>query len=159
MERYKNPIYTFKVSSDPHDLEMIHQGSATLVISLETLEHIPPEKLEMYLKRIYDIMAQKAYFFITIPNEKGIIFLIKYITKKIVYKTVDVYSLKEIYAAVLGKMHLVKRKDHKGFDWELFVDQLRRYFTVLEIEGVQVPGIPPSLNLTIGVVCCKEAQH
>lgn len=151
MERF--PDFTFIVSSSPSDISLSEK--ATLAISLETLEHIPPDILEDYLKNIRDAMATNAYFLVTVPNEKGVIFLLKYLLKKLIYGDTREYSLKEFGAATLGRMHLVKRGTHKGFDWQLLVEQLKKYFTIIEVEGVQLPWLPPSLNVTIGIVCIR----
>ena len=50
-----------------------------LVICLETLEHLPPDDLERYLLKLSSLM--KEYFILTVPNEIGFIFLIKYLIK------------------------------------------------------------------------------
>jgi len=155
MKKYRDEAFTFIVSSSPSDLAIL-SDKATLVISLETLEHISPDTLEDYLMNLCNIMITKSHFIITVPNEKGIIFLLKYIIKNLIYGNSQEYSLREICAATLGWMPLVKRNDHKGFNWESLVDQLERYFSITEVNGVQLPMIPPSLNLTIGIVCRKE---
>lgn len=151
IEKYKD--YTFFVSSSPDDLKKLSNSS--LVISLETLEHIKPEILGDYFSVIHDIMAEDAYFIITVPNEMGIIFLLKYLSKKLYYGITSDYSFKEIIAATTSQMRFVTRNNHKGFDWQDMTKQLQKQFKVINVEGVQVAWLPPSLNVTIGIICSK----
>ena len=154
MEKYRDESFAFIISSSPSDLE-IPNKCATLIISLETLEHIKPDDLEDYFKKISNMMAINSYFLITVPNEKGIIFLFKYLSKTLYYGHTQEYTLREFCAAALGKTRLVKRNTHKGFDWEQLVDQLEKYFTINNVQGIQMPWLPPSLNVTIGIICSK----
>jgi hypothetical protein len=69
-EKYKNSTtYHFHQAYTSSDLK----GKSTLAISLETLEHIPVELLDDYIKSLGDI--NNGYFLVTVPNEKGPIFL------------------------------------------------------------------------------------
>jgi len=151
VEKYKN--YSFLISSSPDDIKKIK--NASLVLSLETLEHIEPDLLEAYFSVMRDVMANDAYFIITVPNEKGIIFLLKYILKILYYGGVTNYSFKEIVAATTGRMAFVERNNHKGFDWQAMAKKLKIYFKVIKIEGIQADWLPPSLNVNIGIICSK----
>ena len=151
IEKYKN--YSFLISSSPEDIKKIK--NASLVLSLETLEHIKPEILEAYLSIIREVMANNAYFILTVPNEKGIIFLLKYILKILYYGDASNYSFSEIAASIIGRMAFVERNNHKGFDWQTMTKQLEKYFKIIKIEGVQTDWLPPSLNVNIGIICSK----
>lgn len=156
IEKYHdNPRFIFYISSSPADLAIPDGMKATLVIALETLEHIPPDILDEYLQKIYELMAPNSYFIITVPNEKGIVFLSKFLVKALAYRDAHNISLREVYAATFGKTHLIKRDNHKGFDWECLLDQLKQYYKIVELQGVQIKKLSPKLNINIGIVCQK----
>lgn len=156
IEKYRNNHrFDFCISSSPADFAIPEGMKATLVIALETLEHIPPEMLEEYLRKIYELMAPNSYFIITVPNEKGIVFLSKFLIKTLVYRDAHDISLKEVCAATFGKTHLIKRDDHKGFNWEVLIDQLKKYYKIIEVQGVQEQKLPPKYNINIGIICYK----
>jgi len=141
--------FSFTISSSPSDLKILNRESATLVLALETLEHIPPEILDEYLRKLYEIMMPNAYFIITVPNEKGLIFFFKYVIKSLIYGDAYAMTLKEFCAAIFGKTVLIERGTHKGFDWESLVDQLERYYNIVKVEGIQVKYLPPGLMLLL----------
>jgi hypothetical protein len=124
-------------------------GKATVFISLETLEHIPSSLLDGYIKKLYSTID--GHLFITVPNEKGLLFAIKHIAK-LMMGDADKYSLREFFAAIFGKMNYVERNQHKGFDWEKLKKDLEQYFLLIEVSGVQFPGLPLWTNAQIGMV-------
>ena len=50
-------------------------------ICMETLEHIPPDLVEPYSKRLSQVI--EGYLFITVPIERGLVFLLKHGAKKV----------------------------------------------------------------------------
>ncbi|MGB9902664.1 class I SAM-dependent methyltransferase [Methanothrix sp.] len=147
--------FFFVISSSPSDLKILNRESATLALALETLEHIPPEILDEYLHQLYEVMRKNAYFIITVPNEKGIIFLYKYIIKSLIYGDAYTMTPKEFCAAVFGKTDLIERVSHKGFDYESLINLLERYYHIVKVEGVQFKYLPPKFNVTVGIICRK----
>ncbi|HEY7986877.1 MAG TPA: hypothetical protein VIE17_08145 [Methylophilaceae bacterium] len=85
-----------------------------IAVTMETLEHVPPQMVDAYLRKIAEHL--EGYFFVTVPNEKGIVFLAKWLAKKILSKDAESYSISELANATLGRMDLVARREHKGFD-------------------------------------------
>ena len=57
------------------DISLNKNEMFTLGISVETFEHILPELVCPYLKKLSEVI--NGYILITVPNEKGIFFLIK----------------------------------------------------------------------------------
>lgn len=57
------------------------EEKVTCCISLETLEHIPVDLIDGYIKKMSSIL--NGYLFVTVPNEKGILFACKYLAKLI----------------------------------------------------------------------------
>jgi len=129
-------------------------------ICMETLEHVPGME-QGYISRL--AAATKKYAFITVPNEKGIIFVLKHLSKKILNKPEsDRYTFKEFFNAFLGRMDKVKRSEicsHKGFDYDQLLKTLSLYFDIIEVKGMPLKFLPASLNYTIGIVLKKKKAN
>ena len=102
-----------------------------LVICMETLEHIPPNHVCHYLEKISNHC--KGYFLITVPNEKGIFFLLKRIIKfnSDSYK----YNLREIINIFFGRTNYVDRFQHKAFDYDQIIYDIKKFFKIIKVEG------------------------
>jgi hypothetical protein len=154
--KWHSSAYSFVQCASANDMIIDPGENVSLAISLETLEHIPEYLLIGYLKTFSNILD--GYLFVTVPNEKGIIFLVKYIVKGLFLKNEYQYSFKEVLAATFGKMDSVKRNDHKGFDWQKLLGDLKEYFEVLEVQGVQFPLLPAWSNAQIGFVLMSKSM-
>ena len=77
-----------------------------LVICMETLEHLPPDELEAYLLKISSLMNN--YLFISIPNEIGLVFLLKFFVKKLFNLEPDNYKFIELINQFIGRVEKVK---------------------------------------------------
>jgi len=119
-------------------------------ICMETLEHIPPDLVLPYLKKLSDVI--EGFLFITVPVERGVAFFLKHGLKKLLRMRDDNFEDGEFMNCVMGRLDKVKRFEHKGFDDRLFVEQVREYFDITSVSGV-FPRLPVlSMNLTIGIV-------
>lgn len=148
-EKWKGfPNYEFRNCSNPDEMG-VGSNAFNLTVCMETLEHVPPDMVDPYLKRISECTS--GYLFITVPNEIGVVFLSKYIFKSIFGDTQD-YSLKEIVFETLGMTGRVKRYDHKGFDYRVLVGQVSKYFDIVEVSGHPFLFGPTFLNFGIGIV-------
>jgi hypothetical protein len=78
--------------------------------------------------------------------------LAKYLVKKIVAGEKVDYTFAEVLNASLGRMERVARLEHKGFDWEKLLAELKKYFDVERVEGIQFPWAPLCCNAQIGFV-------
>ena len=133
----------------PNDLRVPFMNP-NLFVSLETLEHILPGELEEYLRRLSELKCD--YGLVTVPNEKGIVFLFKYLAKLAFSWGGESYRLAEVIAATVGLMKYVQRKEHKGFDYEELEKLLARYWRIERVEGVHCSWFPNFLNFQIGFV-------
>lgn len=79
----------FLKSSRPVDLNRFSTGLFDFSASLETFEHIPEILIPEYMKEISRIT--NGHFFVSVPNEKGMVFLIKYIMKNMFFGGSDKY--------------------------------------------------------------------
>ena len=143
-----NPNYHFRVCATPAQMELDRERF-DIAIAMETLEHLPDEILRPYLAKL--AAATDGYIFITVPNEKGIVFFFKHIVKML-FGEVEEYSVAEFVNATLGRMHKVPRGQHKGFDYASLTRMLGEYFDVLEVKGQPASWLPPAFNFTIGIV-------
>jgi len=142
--------FSFREVSQASQFNLSDQSPFQVAISMETLEHIDPAELDLYLQRIADKLA--GHFFITVPNEKGTFFLLKWLAKRLMSKDGERYTAREVVAATLGRMHLVERDQHKGFDWERLVQQVNKHFDVVEVSGHPFSALPTSLCFSVGIV-------
>jgi 2-polyprenyl-3-methyl-5-hydroxy-6-metoxy-1,4-benzoquinol methylase len=126
------------------------QNAFDVGVCMETLEHIPPDAVEPYLLKLSQVI--EGHLFITVPIERGLVFLLKHGLKKIFGMKDDTFHKMEFINCVLGRMNKVKRREHKGFDDRALVRQVEKYFDVVSVSGI-FPGIGIlSLNLTVGII-------
>lgn len=121
-----------------------------IAAAFETLEHVPPQMVDGYLRKTAQHL--KGYFFVTVPNEKGVVFLAKWLSKNILSSDVQHYSLSELMNATLGRMDLVDRQDHKGFDYDKLIVDIEKYFDVISVSGHPLGFLPHSLCFGVGIV-------
>ncbi|MGF1644440.1 MAG: class I SAM-dependent methyltransferase [Thiotrichales bacterium] len=121
-----------------------------LAVAMETLEHIPPARVDAYLARIARHLD--GYFLVTVPNEKGPVFLAKWLIKTLLSKDSERYTAAEVVNATLGRMHRVGRNEHKGFDYAELVARMNRYFVIERVCGHPFSFLPTSLCFGVGIV-------
>ncbi len=151
-----NPAYCFHECSQPSELEVLLNGSRFDVsLCLETFEHIPPRDVTPFLQTIRQ--ATTGRLFITVPNEKGLVFLAKYFVKGAMGDRQS-FSSREVVGALLGRMDWVHREEHKGFDYVQFIEELGRSWRVLHISGYPYRWLPGYLNFGVGIVATNSAD-
>lgn len=148
--------YSFFQACTPEDMHFGDDERFDIAVVMETLEHVPPEMIDGYLEKIAPRLD--GYLFITVPNEKGVVFLAKWLTKRVFSKDAEEYSRKELLDAFLGRMNLVKRTEHKGFDYASLVAQVAEYFEVIKVSGHPFRFLPTSLCFGVGIVAKSRRQ-
>jgi len=144
---FKN--YSFHESNNPKDIKLNKDEIFELAISLETLEHIPVKMLCPYLEKISKNL--NGYFFITVPNEKGPFFIMKRLARP--QEDSYEYTLKDYVNLLFGKTNSVERDNHKGFDYDHLIYDLKKYFDILEVKGLPLGNfLPKFLCFGIGIV-------
>lgn len=102
-------------------------------VCMETFEHIDEKDLFKYIDLIVKKTKQK--FFITVPIETGFFFFCKHLIKKIfIGSNAESYSFKDIFYLTIGNTKNVKRDEHKGWNYKLFVQELRKNYNVEKVE-------------------------
>lgn len=133
------------------------EKSYDVSICMETMEHLPLKDVESYIQKLAE--ATGKYSFVSVPNEKGMMLLIKYFVKKYKLKNISSdYTTSELFNGFIGRTHKVKRVEggHKGFNYSELIKSLEKHFTVKEISGVPFNILPRQLSFTIGVVLEKK---
>lgn len=155
-EKYSNnSSYNFYEVANSDQMTLPAGTKASLAISMETLEHIPDEVLIGYVNKLAGLIS--GVFLVTVPNEKGLLFLVKYLLKLIVHRdSTQGYTAFEVLCATFGRMKHVKRNQHKGFDYLVLREILERKFELVRVEGVQFPLLPLWCNPQIGFVFRKS---
>lgn len=148
--------YRFEKAADPTPLIEHADGKFNLGASLETIEHIPPDIVDPYLEELARIID--GYLLITVPNEKGLVFLSKYLAKRLKFGGNEPYSLREITLATLGRLDAIERTEHKGFDYAKLVRQIEGHFDVVRIDGIPFRWLPPGLSFTVGIVARSKQK-
>jgi len=145
-----DPSKHFLKATEPQHLARLRDNYFDVAASLETLEHVPPEMVGGYLRELARVTS--GYLFVTVPNEKGAVFLTKHIAKNIAYDGTQKYRVSEVIYATAGMMHKVKRHDHKGFDYNAVITLIEDEFDILNISGLPVKSIPHWLSPTITII-------
>lgn len=143
------PGYNLIESRSPNDFSQFPNSFFGLGVSLETIEHINPDDVETYLSELARVV--NGHLLISVPNERGLVFALKFISKALFFGGKQDYSLKEFIAASTGRMGRVKRNEHKGFDYKELYLLVDKYFDIQSCVGLPFRGLPKSANLTIAI--------
>jgi hypothetical protein len=153
----EHPSWHFRKAADPSALAEFADRSFNVGAALETLEHILPHLVDGYLKELARVID--GYFLVTVPNEKGLLFLMKWLVKRLLPNySVQKYKFSELLAATLGRMHRVERNDHKGFDYAALARQIGQHFDVVRIEGMPISFLPVSLSFTVCILARSKVS-
>jgi len=146
----------FSHCSTPQELRDLCRGRQfDTAVCLETLEHVPPPLMPEYVRAIADVV--RGVLVVTVPNEKGLVFLAKY-AAKCAFGDVPPFRTREILAATLGRMHAVKRHEHKGFDYSWVVGAVASCFDVLEVSPYPFRWMPMSSGFGVGILARSPAS-
>ncbi len=156
IEKYKDHQHIrFYKSNEPSTFNQKNE-MFDISLAMETLEHLPGRMLDDYLSKL--AAGTTKYGFFSVPNEKGIVFFLKYFAKKIFVSQNEPYKPGEIFYATFGNLEKVTRVDtgHKGFDYRKLVKKLSEHFTIIEVKGIPFGFLPPQLNFTVGIIVSKK---
>jgi SAM-dependent methyltransferase len=146
--------HEFRLCREP--LEMALAGEQFDVsVAMETLEHVPPDLVDPYLREL--AVATRGYCFVTVPNEIGLLFIAKYLTKRLRGGDFAAYSAWELVNQTLGRTDRVARDEHKGFDYRRLKSAFTRHFDLVEFSGHPFAWLPAAGNFGIGMIGSPKA--
>ncbi len=153
MERYKDkPNYQFHESKTVEGFNP-NDEKYDVVVCQETMEHLPTVDLNRFAQKL--ALATKEYAFVSVPNEMGIVLVLKYWIKRYFqgYKSTT-YSSSELWNGFLNRMDKVEREEggHKGFSYVNLRKILEQYFEIESIEGIPFKLLGPRFSFTVGMV-------
>ena len=149
---------SFSYAAVPEDLPSSEKQKYELGICMETLEHIPPELICPYLEKLSQLI--NGYLLITVPNEKGIFFILKRFLKPRqdelgAYK----FSFRDYIYLLFNKTNKVERNEHKGFDYDHLIYDVRKYFDIVEVNGYpKYFFLPLFLSFGAGIVAKSKRK-
>jgi hypothetical protein len=150
-----DPRKHFTLATEPNHLDSMATGSCNVAASMETIEHIPPALVDGYLEQLARIVD--GYLFVTVPNEKGPVFLAKYVAKQLLNSN-QPYTAKEIFFASIGRLSHVTRAEHKGFDYNVLTRQIAKHFDIVKVEPLPARWLPNITGFTIGIVAKSKPK-
>jgi len=145
-----HPQLRFQLAESSAQVAIPPDQRFDLALAFETLEHLPPHEVDGYLALVARHLD--GYLLVTVPNEKGLLFFAKHLTKLALGMEVEPYTLREFIAASSGRMRAVRRTQHKGFDYDALVAQLAERFEVVSVAGRPLGWLPTCLGFTICIV-------
>ena len=145
--------YVFKKCTSPDQMD-VGNAPFDVAICMETLEHIPPQMVKLYLRKLAS--STPEYLFITIPNETGIIFFLKYLMKRVL-GDIPNYKFLELLHQGLGNTDKVEWIGHKGFNYKEMIGEIAEHFDIQRVSGYPFTFLPTSLNYGVGIVARKKS--
>lgn len=153
---YKDhPQWQFIKSVDPKDLEQTTPHRFDLAVALETMEHIAPDHVDAYLAEL--AKSVDGTLLISVPNEKGLVFITKWLLKKLMFGGAETYTKSELWNAVVGRLDRVERNEHKGFDHQMLVKNIAQHFDIQRVEAIPIGWLPLSFAFTVGIIATPKS--
>ncbi len=147
----------FSFVLNPDEMKLKEDEFFNLAVCMETFEHIPPTLVCPYLEKVSKHL--NGYFLITVPNEKGPFFILKRILKPKNKKEENSYafSIWDLINLTFGRTNRVIRKEHKGFDYDHLIYDIRKYFDIVSVQGYSIfRFIPLFLSIGVGIVAVPK---
>lgn len=154
-----HPWMTLLMAQSAHDLKDFEAQRFDYSVALESFQFMPDPILRGYLEFLAKVTTQRLI--VTVPVEIGPVFLIKHLLKRtfsdLTSEDTDSYTLAEVWWATLGRVDHVRRFEHKGFDYRIFLKILSEYFDVTHIEGLPLRGAP-LLSFQVGILASPKRR-
>ncbi len=140
-----------------HPSQIPDRGTFDIGVVLETLEHLPDPLLDEYIAKLGALIHGKL--FVSVPRERGLIFLAKYLAKTLFYGGYaggGRPTPRDVFMLTLSRTNQVKRCDHKGFDERVLIKKLSKYFRIEKVSSIFPRFAPLSLSVTVGIVARSD---
>jgi 2-polyprenyl-3-methyl-5-hydroxy-6-metoxy-1,4-benzoquinol methylase len=150
-----NKSFEFKECVNPKKMGL-RDEIFDIAICMETLEHVSHSLAINYIKEL--VKSTNGYLFITVPNEIGIIFFLKFLIKK-GFGDSESYSFQEVISQTIGKTNKVIRLEHKGFNYRTFIKEVSCLIEIIEVSGIPINFFPPYLNFGVGIIGKRKLSN
>ena len=146
-------------------------GQFDSVFCMEVLEHlVEPESI---LSRLHSLLAPGGALVVSVPNEIGIPVLVKQAVRTVAgwrgigdYPGVTPYSWADYWKSLFAtsRQHLPRpvhfsprgpSHDHKGFNWKILGETIRKYVRIEEVLGSPLGWLPVALASQVWFVARK----
>lgn len=147
----------FRIINDSIENHYRELEGVDLVISLETLEHIPENIVVRLIEKIG--LAKPKYFLCSVPNEIGPIIWIKNIGSLIMgYMRHKEYKWSETLYAGLYKLDKVEvhGTGHKGFDWRWLAQTIRHNMKITDTFSSPFRWLPKTFSVSVIFISCRS---
>ncbi len=146
-----------------------HTGRYDAVFCMEVLEHVVDWDPE--LARMSRLLASGGKLIVSVPVETGVPVLVKQTVRQVAgwrkighYPGTSPYSWSELASTVFAgqRQHLVRPvfdvgagpfHDHKGFNWMVLRDRLRRQFALDRVLASPFPWLGPLFATQVWFIC------
>ena len=146
-----------------------HARAYDAVFCMEVLEHVV--NWEPELARMARLLVPGGKLIVSVPVETGVPVLVKQTVRRIAgwrgvghYPGTSPYSWSELASSVFagGRQHLVRpvfdtgsgpSHDHKGFNWMVLRDRLRRQFELERVVASPFSWLGPRFGTQVWFVC------
>ncbi len=155
-ERY-GAFKNFKIINDTIENHYSLLANSDVILSLETLEHIPEHIVVRLIEQI--ALAKPEAFFCSVPNEVGPIVLVKNIGSLLTgYMRHKEYKWSETFYAGFYNLDKVEvhGTGHKGFDWRWLAQTIRHNMKITSSYSSPFGWLPKTLSFSIIFVCLRD---
>lgn len=152
-----------------------HQGVYDAVFCMEVLEHLL--EVEPVLNLLTDLLTPTGCLLISVPVETGIPLVVKQTVRRIAgwrgigdYPGVTPYSMREMFAGLFARsrQHIARpihnqqtgepAYDHKGFNWMLLRETLKKRFDHVTTLGSPLVWLTPHLSSQAWLIARKQTS-
>ncbi len=142
-----NPIRIITTTIDLPD------HSFERIACLEVLEHLRPDDVAKSLRELSRLVTRGGIVVLSVPIEIGSSALLKYLAARLLTGSDRRYTIREVLKVTVGLPVGRDRENeyipHKGFDFRLLKDQVRRVFSIEREIFSPVPLLRSTLNAQV----------
>jgi len=140
----------FRVINDTIEHHYTELESVDVIMSLETLEHIPEHIVVRLIEKI--AISNPKYFVCSVPNEVGPVVWIKNIGSHLMgYGRHAEYEWKETFYAGIYNLDKVETHGtgHKGFDWRWLAQTIRHNRKITKTLSSPFRWLPKTFSVSV----------
>lgn len=140
----------FRVINDTIENHYAELESVDVIMSLETLEHIPEHIVVRLIEKIAAVNPK--YFICSVPNEVGPIVWIKNVGSLLMgYMRHTEYKWRETFYAGIYNLDEVETHGtgHKGFDWRWLAQTIRHNRKITKTMSSPFRWLPKTLSVSV----------